>query len=69
MVSFVQSIGCTAFKKIIKSKFSKTTVADDLNTIFEALIAAGDASATASEYLTARRDAEKTLFGITVVTA
>jgi len=69
MVSFVQSIGCTSFKKIIKNQFTKTTVADDLNTIFEALIAAGDATATASDYLTARRTAEKELFGITAVVA
>jgi GH24 family phage-related lysozyme (muramidase) len=64
MVSFVQSIGCTQFKKVVKNQFSKTTVVDDLNAIFEALIAAGDAGVTASDFLTARRDAEKALFGI-----
>jgi len=40
-------------------------VSADLNALFESLIAAGDALTTASDYLTDRRTAEKTLFGIT----
>ncbi len=63
-VSFAQSIGCDAFKKLLKNVITTTTTAADLNTKFEALIASADASATASDYLTARRTAEKTLFGI-----
>ena len=64
MVSFIESIGCTAFKKLVKGKFTKSTVAADLNGTFESLIAAADAGVTASNYLTSRRAAEKALFGI-----
>jgi GH24 family phage-related lysozyme (muramidase) len=65
LVSLAQSVGCPRFKSLLKNVITSTTASTGLNAIFEALITAADASATASDYLTARRAAEKELFGIT----
>lgn len=64
LVSFAQSVGCTNFKNLLKKQVTKTTVAADLNNVFEGLITVADGNRT-SDYLTERRTAERTLFGIT----
>jgi uncharacterized protein YhbP (UPF0306 family) len=63
LASLAQSTTCDVIEKFFK-KNSAIADATAANTFFINLIAAVDATATSSAYLTARRAAEKALFGI-----
>jgi len=68
MVSFVQAVPCSLLVKYIKStKISASSTIEEINAFFASALAKADEYLPANAEHTARRDAEKALFGITAL--
>lgn len=68
MVSFVQAVPCALLVKYVKStKISATSTIEEINAFFASALAKADELLPASAEHTARRDAERALFGITAL--
>ena len=65
LISFVQSVPCDMVQKYTKNnKIAANATVETVQAFFVGAITQADANRPASNELSARRDAEKTLFGI-----